>query len=113
MRDAGRWRSPWRSSFPDWRPAKSRGVTNRSSRSAKADIEGPLYTVIAYFLPAGAHCVETLAAATATEAAVRLRKKLGCERGDLEIVAVIWGRAQFEPVDAGQVALAPYCAPKE
>ena len=35
-------------------------------------IEGPLYTVIAYHLPAGAHCVETLVAENATDAAVRL-----------------------------------------
>ena len=74
------------------------------------DIEGPLYTVIAYHLPAGAHCVETLVAENATDAAVRLRRKLGCERGELEIVAVAWGRANFEPVDASQVALAPHCA---
>lgn len=54
------------------------------------DIEGPLYTMIAYHVGAGAHCVETLAAETGTAAAGRLRKKLGGERGDLEIVAVIW-----------------------
>lgn len=74
------------------------------------DIEGPLYTVIAYLIPAGAHCVETLVAESATDAALRLRRKLECERGELEIVAVIWGRANFEPVDASQVALAPHCA---
>lgn len=77
------------------------------------DVEGPLYTVVAYLIPAGAHCVETLVAASATDAAVRLRRKLGCERGELEIVAVIWGRANFEPVDASQVALAPHCAAVE
>lgn len=84
---------------------------DRSDHSREPDIQGPLYTVIAYHVAAGAHCVETLAAETAT--AVQLRRKLGCERGDLEIVAVIWGRANFEPVDASEVALAPHCGPAE
>jgi len=84
-------------------------LADRRFLSCEPEIEGPLYTVIAYHVAAGAHCVEMLAAETATAAAVRLRKKLGCERGGLEIVAVIWGRASFEPVDASEVALAPHC----
>ena len=85
----------------------------RHVHSCEPDIEGPLYTVVAYYVPSGAHCIDTLAAESATAAAVRLRKKLRCERGDLEIVAVIWGRANFEPVDASEVALAPHCGPAE
>lgn len=88
-------------------------LPDRRHLNCQPDIEGPLYTVVAYYLPAGAHCVETLAAENATDAAVRLRRKLGCERGELEIVAVVWGRANFEPVDASQVALAPLCAAVE
>ncbi len=88
-------------------------VADRRHLNRQPDFEGPLYTVIAYLIPAGAHCVETLAAENATDAAVRLRRKLGCERGELEIVAVAWGRAAFEPVDASQVALAPHCAAVE
>lgn len=88
-------------------------MIDRSYHSREPDIQGPLYTVIAYHVAAGAHCVETLAAETATAAAVQLRRRLGCERGDLEIVAVIWGRANFEPVDASEVALAPHCGPAE
>lgn len=88
-------------------------TADRRHLNREPEIEGPLYTVVAYYLPAGAHCVETLVAENATDAAVRLRRKLGCERGDLEIVIVVWGRATFEPVDASQVALAPHCMADE
>lgn len=88
-------------------------LADRRHLGRQPDIEGPLYTVVAYLIPAGAHCVETLVAESATDAAVRLRRKLGCERGELEIVAVVWGRATFEPVDASRVALAPHCAAVE
>jgi hypothetical protein len=42
-----------------------------------------------YCILAEAHCGETLGAETATTAAVQLRRKLGCDRGDLEIVAMV------------------------
>jgi len=68
------------------------------------------YTVIAYTMPAGGHHIESLAAADATDAVIRLREKLALAIDELEVVAVVSGALNFELVDATRVALAPYSA---
>lgn len=67
------------------------------------------YTVIAYVVSAGGHHVETVTGLNATDAAIRLRERLGLQRAELEIVAVAPGAVRFTLVDASAVALAPYC----
>jgi predicted PilT family ATPase len=68
------------------------------------------FTVFSYIIPAGAHCVDVLAARNATDAVIRLRNRLELNVVDVEVVAVVRGTLQFERVDSTQVALAPYCA---
>ncbi len=67
-----------------------------------------LYTVIVYVLPAGAHQVEEIEAVDATTAVVQLRDRMLLTREECEVVAVVCGCVLFEPVDAKEVALAPY-----
>ena len=66
------------------------------------------FTVIAYNVPVGGHHVETLTAASATEAALQLRGDLGLTHAELEIIAVAEGEVKFALLDASLVALAPY-----
>lgn len=61
------------------------------------------------WVPAGGHHVETVLGINATDAAVRLREKLGLQPAELEIIGVAVGIVRFTLVDASAVALAPYC----
>lgn len=66
------------------------------------------YTVIGYDLPCGGHRVESVNAASPTEAAIKLGKKHDLTPQEWEIIGVMEGEMQCCLLDHTALNLAPF-----